>query len=111
MDALAVYGALAPGESGHWVVSRIRGEWVQGTVKGHVFEITWGPATGYQGFLPDADGATIEVHVLLSDELDKKWREIDDFEGQGYDRIAIEVELASGELQSAQIYVALTDID
>ncbi len=108
-ETLAVYGSLAPGETNHWVVSRIKGEWKRGTVAGHVFEITWGAAEGYLGFLPDDEGPPIDVAVLTSNELDKKWREIDDFEGPGYERRPIEVHLDSDERCDAQIYVALTD--
>jgi len=107
--ALAVYGSLAPGESNHWVVSRIRGEWVEGAVLGHVFEITWGPAEGYQGFIPDPEGSNVAVAVLVADELDAKWREIDDFEGPGYERVLIEVSIGGGQTRLAHIYVALTD--
>jgi gamma-glutamylcyclotransferase (GGCT)/AIG2-like uncharacterized protein YtfP len=107
--ALAVYGSLAPGEPNHWVLSRIKGDWVRGQVQGYVFELTWGPAEGYLGFIADADGQPVGVDVLLSDELDKKWREIDDFEGEGYVRTIMPVTLASGETIDAHIYVALTD--
>ena len=110
-SALAVYGSLAPGESNHWVVSRIRGEWQRGVVRGYIFELTWGPAEGYQGFIADDDGSAVVVSVLRSLELHKKWREIDDFEGPGYERRPIVVELDDGSEVEAQIYVALTDIE
>lgn len=106
---LAVYGSLAPGEANHWVVSRLRGEWTTGVVTGYVFELTWGPAEGYPGFVRDPDGNAVEVHVLRSDDLRAKWREIDDFEGAGYDREPIDVRLSDGSTVSAQIYVARTD--
>lgn len=108
--ALAVYGTLAPGEPNHWVLNRIRGDWAEGTVHGHQFEITWGPAEGYQGFIPDADGSAVAVAVLLSSELESKWREIDDFEGSGYERSLVEVMLNDGTSIRANIYVALTDV-
>jgi gamma-glutamylcyclotransferase (GGCT)/AIG2-like uncharacterized protein YtfP len=110
MPALAVYGTLAPGEPNHWVVSRIAGEWIQGTVRGYVFEVSWGPAEGYDGFLPDPDGHEVEVWVLQSAQLERSWRDIDDFEGQGYERRSIPVALASGQELDAQIYVALTEV-
>ena len=68
------------------------------------------PAEGYLGFIPDADGAAVEVSVLTSTELTKKWREIDDFEGEGYERQRVVVTLESGALVDAEIYVALTDV-
>lgn len=108
-ESLATYGTLAPGESNHWVVSRIDGEWLEGTVTGYVFEITWGPAEGYLGFLPTPDGIEVAVAVLRSGVLSKRWREIDDFEGAGYERQHVEVTLTSGDVITAWIYVALTD--
>jgi len=111
-DALAVYGRLSPGEPNHWVVSRIRGDWVRGTVQGYQFEITWGPAEGYDGFIPDADGAAVQVHVLFaeSDELDRHWRAADEFQGQGYERQTIDVQLDDGSQCQATMYVALTEV-
>jgi len=106
--ALAVYGTLAPGEEGHWVVRPIAGEWRAGTVQGWTFEITWGPAEGYPGFLAGADGLEVPVQVLISDRLDKHWHEIDRFEGDGYERVPIAVQLDDGDAIEAQIYVALT---
>lgn len=108
-EALAVYGSLRPGGANHWVINRIAGEWRTGTVDGWQFEITWGPAEGYDGFIADTHGSHVEVDVLISDHLHKKWREIDDFEGPGYRRIAIEVVLDDGSTMTAQIYETLAD--
>ena len=94
--ALAVYGSLMPGEPNHWVVSRIPGEWRAGTVRGWTFEVTWGPAQGYDGFVADDDGSDVAVQVLVSEALPRRWREIDDFEGPGYRRVPVEVEFEDG---------------
>lgn len=110
-EALAVYGTLAPGEENHWVLRPVVGQWQPGTVRGWTFEIGWGAAEGYPGFLPDAEGNEIAVQVLVSDRLDRHWREIDDFEGPGYERQPIQVRLDDGEVIEAQIYVALTAND
>ena len=109
VNVLAVYGSLAPGESNHWVVSRISGEWVGGSVRGYVFDLTWGPADGYLGFVPDADGVDVRLAILISPDLSKKWREIDEFEGPGYERRVLPVLLDDGREIDAHIYVALTD--
>lgn len=106
---MAVYGSLVPGEANHWVVSRIAGEWNTGVVRGWAFELTWGPAEGYDGFVADADGSDVPVHVLVSEELPRRWREIDDFEGPGYRRVPIEVEFDDGSTVVASIYESLTD--
>ena len=109
IEALAVYGTLAPGEKNYWVLSRIGGEWCTGTVRGYTFEITWGAAEGYEGFVADESGGLVQVAVLRSSQLANRWREIDDFEGAGYERRSVDVTLGSGAVVAAQIYVALTD--
>lgn len=109
--ALAAYGSLRPGEPNHWVVSRIPGTWLPGTVRGWAFELTFGPAEGYDGFVPDDAGSDVEVDVLIGPDVAKRWREVDDFEGPGYERRPIEVTLADGATMSASIYVALTEVE
>lgn len=107
--ALAVYGTLAPGEANHWVVRGIKGIWSEGAVQGYTFEITWGPVEGYPGFIADPDGNAVTVQVLESEELDKHWHTIDDFEGDGYERRVLPVAMADGRTIDAWIYIALTD--
>jgi gamma-glutamylcyclotransferase (GGCT)/AIG2-like uncharacterized protein YtfP len=109
-NALAVYGTLRRGASNHWVVSRIAGDWFRGTVRGYSFDVTWGPADGYPGLLPHPDAPKVDVDVLVSDDLARHWREIDRFEGPGFDRQPVEVTLDDGTVLKADIYVALTDI-
>lgn len=109
VTALAVYGSLIPGEKDHWVVRGIQGEWQPGTVRGFAFEITWGPAEGYDGFLPDENGNHVPVMVLTSDQLDKHWRSVDDFLGDGFARQIVPVALSVGSVINAWIYAALTN--
>jgi len=107
--ALAAYGSLAPGEENHWVVSRLPGEWVPATVKGWIFEIGWGPAEGWLGFIEDPEGPEVALAVLFSADLPRHWSQIDDFEGEGYLRRIVDVTLADGSIVPAQIYEALQD--
>lgn len=106
-----MYGTLQPGESNHWVVRQIKGDWLAGTVRGYKFEISWGPADGYPGVILDAGGPEIEVTVLTADNLDPHWREIDDFEGPGYRRIKCDVTLEDGSTIEADLYEALSEIE
>lgn len=108
--ALAVYGTLAPGEPNHYVVRSIPGEWVPGEINGYRFEITWGPASGYPGFVLGSDGPAVAVQVLRSEVLDKHWRTIDEFEGAGYERVLATARLVDGEQVEVWIYQALTDV-
>lgn len=108
-----MYGTLAPGEVNHHAVATIGGSWHRGVVRGYLFEIGWGPAEGYPGFVADPDGHRVEVMVLVSDRLASNLRRLDDFEGPGYRRRPIAVaDPETGEpMGDAQIFEALTDID
>jgi len=111
MQALAVYGTLRPGESNHWLLRPIAGEWVAGTVRGYEFEIGWGPVEGYPGIMLDKGGQDIKVEVLISNHLDGHIGEIDDFEGPGYRRVKCVATLDDGRLVDAWIYEAVPDVD
>lgn len=108
---LAVYGTLKPGEANQWVLRPVGGEWVPGTINGWLFELTWGPAVGYPGLVLDADGPAVPVEILASDQLDKHWRDIDQFEGDGYRRVESTAQLADGSTVDVWVYEALTEND
>jgi len=111
--ALAVYGTLRPGEVNHFVVKDIPGEWVEASVRGYQYEITWGPAGGYPGLTLDPAGHLVPVAVLVSEVLgDHLWK-VDRFEGPGYQRRVVEIMDPAGSvtLGQASIYETLTDID
>ncbi len=101
---LAAYGSLMRGEPNHYEVRSIPGTWSQGTVRGWTYEITWGPADGYDGITLDAAGPTVTVDVLESDELDRHLDRLDRFEGPGYRRITVPVIIADGTETEAWIY-------
>lgn len=108
-DAIALYGSTRPGESEHYVVSSIPGRWTTGYVRGYLVTLDWGPAAGLDGFVKAEDGNRVEVAVLQSDSLAKHLSQIDKFEGDGYRREPIEVEIEGGEITKAEIYVIITD--
>lgn len=89
--ALAVYGTLAPGEENHHAMLGIDGTWVDGFIFGYKFEVTWGGADGYPGVVLDPNGNRVPVTVMVSDDLDKHWRRLDDFEGPGFRRVVVDV--------------------
>lgn len=103
---LATYGTLRPGEENHWVVRNIPGTWAEGSVRGWSYTLGFGPAEGYPGFTADAAGPPVAVSVLTTgaDTLAKHWRDIDDFEGPGYRRIEVDVDLDDGQQRRAWIY-------
>ncbi len=98
--SLVAYGTLRPGEVNHWLVRKLEGRWYTGTITGFEFEISWGAAEGYPGVVLDPDGQVCEVSLLVSEKLDKHWYEIDQFEGEGYRRVPVEVTV-TGELSES----------
>lgn len=102
--ALAVYGTLAPGKENHGQVAMIAGEWRRGTVRGRLAPEGWGAALGYPALVLDPDGPTVDVQVLESGDLPAHWERLDEFEGPGYRRVPVSVELAPAP-RIASIYV------
>ena len=103
---MAFYGTLRPGGEHHYEVRGIAGEWYESTVRGWVFDITWGPADGYPGITIDPNAPHTTVDVLESDDLEHHLRRIDEFEGPGYRRIETTITLADGTDSTAWIYDA-----
>jgi gamma-glutamylcyclotransferase (GGCT)/AIG2-like uncharacterized protein YtfP len=101
---LASYGSLAPGRVNHNQLAALDGHWQRGTLKGRLVEAGWGTALGYPALVLDSEGPEVEVFLFESKELPDHWSRLDEFEGNGYRRVAIEVHPVDGEL-SAYLYV------
>lgn len=101
---LAVYGTLAPGQPNHHQLSGLAGQWIEGTVRGHLHPEGWGAALGYPGIVLDIDGPTVDVQLFDSTDLQDHWTRLDEFEGSGYRRTVTTVSTAGGELRTS-IYV------
>ena len=95
---LAVYGTLAPGRSNHHQLAGLSGRWRTGTVRGRLFASGWGAALGYPGLVLDEHGDAVEVQLFESPDLPAHWRRLDEFEGSGYQRVAVAVALAEETL-------------
>ena len=102
---LASYGTLAPGKPNARQLEALQGEWVKGTVRGHLVERGWGAAMGFPAIILDASGSEIDVDLFRSLELPAHWDRLDAFEGDEYTRVQVQVSTANGPVQ-AFIYVA-----
>jgi gamma-glutamylcyclotransferase (GGCT)/AIG2-like uncharacterized protein YtfP len=104
-QTLAVYGTLAPGKPNHHILAPYGGTWSDGTVEGDLFTGGWGSSLGYPAFKPREGGSIIEVKVLKAPALSAAWPSVDEFEGDGYQRILVPVFNAAGELSTvANLY-------
>ena len=101
---LFVYGTLAPGRSNEHVLADVPGEWEPATVAGTLHEEGWGAAAGYPGIVMDEHGG--EVHGLLfsSERLAEHWARLDEFEGEGYERVLTRATRNDGTVVDAYVY-------
>ena len=102
---LFVYGTLAQGQPNEHVLTAIGGKWEPATVKGRLRDHGWGAEMGYPVIVLDEVGEDIKGFIFSSDNLDKHWDELDDFEGGEYKRILAEVHRNDGSSTEAYIYV------
>lgn len=102
---LFVYGTLAPGRNNEHVLTNIGGTWEPGAVKGHLKDEGWGAKIGYPGIVLDEAGEDINGYIFSSNNLDKHWDELDEFEGVEYQRVIVEVQKKDSSLVKAFIYV------
>ncbi|MEL7536214.1 MAG: gamma-glutamylcyclotransferase family protein [Pseudomonadota bacterium] len=101
---LFVYGTLAPGRPNEHVLAPLTGTWQPAVVRGTLLAEGWGAAAGYPGIVLDERGDDVAGFVFSSDDLPEHWQRLDDFEGEGYQRVLVNVALESGATVAAYIY-------
>lgn len=100
---LAVYGSLLPNEANHHHVADLSGRWVDGTVRGTLYDRGWAAREGYPAMRVDAAGDDVPVGVLVSPDLPDAWERLDAFEGPGYRRVLVPVATDEG-VMVANVY-------
>lgn len=103
-ERLFVYGTLAPGRSNHHLLKDIPGIWKTATLKGKLLNEGWGSAMGYPALIPSEDGDEIEGYVFSSEHLTEYWSALDEFEGDGYRRVVVDVRVDDDTLLKAYVY-------
>lgn len=101
---LFVYGTLAPGRPNEHVLAGIPGEWESATVTGRLLQKGWGAAVGYPGIVLDERGGEVQGLLFTSESLDKHWARLDEFEGDGYERVLTSAKRQDGTTVEAYIY-------
>ena len=104
MHSLFVYGTLGPGRPNAHFMEIIGGSWQQGYVRGNLREAGWGAAMGFPGIELTAEGTQVNGFVFSSDNLSAHWSMLDEFEGEGYQRVPVEVVLQDGSTLISEIY-------
>ena len=90
-DRLAVYGSLAPGRPNRHHLADISGTWRDGWVEGVLHDRGWDAAQGFPGIHLEGGGPRVEVRVLESNELPQHWDRLDEFEGEEYGRVPVDI--------------------
>jgi gamma-glutamylcyclotransferase (GGCT)/AIG2-like uncharacterized protein YtfP len=104
-ENLFVYGTLGPGRPNEHVLKAIGGVWENATVRGKLRQEGWGAEMGYPGMDLNKNGEEIEGFVFISENLSNHWEVLDDFEGEGYERVVTQAKLKDGSMVDAYIYI------
>ena len=97
-ENLIVYGSLAPGEANHFLLASLIGEWHRCQIRGHL-----GHYRGFKSFRYDPEGPEHPAWLLMSPELPRVIADLDDFEGEEYERCVIPARLGDRWVM-AQVY-------
>jgi gamma-glutamylcyclotransferase (GGCT)/AIG2-like uncharacterized protein YtfP len=101
---LFVYGTLAPGRPNAHVLADVAGTWEPATVLGRLIAEGWGAAAGYPGIILGEQGGEVEGLLFSSDSLAEHWARLDEFEGEGYERVRTTVKVKDGTSIEAYVY-------
>lgn len=105
MERLFIYGSLQPGGPNEHLLADLADEWEPAIVTGRLVDAGWGASMGYPGLVIDENGGEISGHILRSGRLSEVWAELDEFEGQEYERVQATATLADGRTETVQVYV------
>lgn len=97
-ERLIVYGSLAPGGPNAFLLAGLVGEWYRCVIRGHL-----GRYQGFKAFRYDPEGPEHEAWLLESADLPRVLQELDDFEGEEYERRVIPAQIDDRWVR-AQIY-------
>ncbi len=106
VERLFVYGTLGPNRPNEHILADIGGSWQDATVEGMLKQQGWGAEMGYPGIvLSDDSGQKVSGFLFLSENLTNNWQMLDDFEGEGYQRVLTKAKLNDGNFVDAFVYV------
>ncbi|MBK9216902.1 MAG: gamma-glutamylcyclotransferase [Chloracidobacterium sp.] len=104
-DRFFVYGTLAPGRPNGHILGDVPGTWEPATVRGSLIQEGWGAEVGYPGIVLSDDGDEVHGFIFTSADLSTHWDRLDEFEGDGYERVLVRATLADGSTVHAHIYI------
>ncbi|MCL9667642.1 gamma-glutamylcyclotransferase [Rosenbergiella epipactidis] len=105
METLFVYGTLGPDRPNAHIMENIGGTWIKGSVEGTLEQKGWGAEMGYPGIILDKSGNRVHGFLFSSANLASNWKILDDFEGDEYERVPVEVTTELGDQVVSSIYM------
>jgi len=91
-ETLFVYGTLMPNCPNGHVLENIVGKFIPATVRGYLKDAGWSASMGYPGIHLDSEGDTIHGFLFTSNNLINHWDNLDEFEGEEFQREEVTVE-------------------
>ena len=107
-ERLFVYGTLGPGRPNEHILKDIGGEFQMAFVSGTLLNAGWGAALGYPGIILDEKADKVQGFLFSSNQLVNHWAELDNFEGEAYERVLTQVELEDKTMVKAYVYTLKT---
>ena len=104
MERIFIYGSLAPGRDNEHVMADIPGKWEPATVTGRLLQEGWGAALGFPGIVLDEQGSEVQGFLFSSEHLSEHWTRLDEFEGEGYERVLTKAVMDDGDVVEAYIF-------
>lgn len=101
---LFVYGTLAPAGSGHYLLKPLSGSWHQATVLGRLYPDGLEETDGFPVIDLEQTDTSVSGYLFVSDELHQQWEALDQYEGDGYRRVVVQVHLTDGATVEAFVY-------
>ncbi|OKL43507.1 gamma-glutamylcyclotransferase family protein [Pseudovibrio exalbescens] len=108
MEHLFVYGSLAPGASHEYLLTQVTGVWSRAYIRAHYQDRGFSEGAGYPALVPDELAEWLQGNVYSSEHLHRIWPDIDEWEGEEYVRVPVEVQCEDGSVLLAQAYVLRT---
>lgn len=99
-DKLFVYGTLGLGRPNEHILKKIGGSFEEASIIGILHNEGWGAEMGYPGLTIDTEGGKIAGFLFSSDKLNEHWSELDDFEGEAYERVLTKVKLKNSIVEA-----------
>lgn len=103
---IAVYGALAPGEARHYMLSPFRGVWTTGFIRGRLERKGFAGALGLEALALEGGAERVPVHLLTAAMLATAWDTLSIFTVRGVARLLAPVEDADGVSAVANVFAS-----